>query len=478
MKKVLDIVITLCALVAGVGFLLFGGPSFIKARQGATPLEAGETFAQAEGKYISYEAAYPVASWAAEYYSGDQDRVKRVGYVVYDKERQAFVSIIVSAEDKGRYSNLMNALELRAKLRADKDMSPAYAYGSPEPMDKDALEAPLEALAGSQILRLYDMYGGADGNRNRSEYEEHFGDVDEYGKVLEEMCIALEQGKEIEWYSIEDGCINGFGMMELWIIMLAAVLSLLIFVFRLVSMLKGEKEEPYKTSASGGRLGRVVDAQWGWVADWCDYSMNRGRRFAYMSVAGGVLILTAIGVLVGMPLRGILSLHLPLGLFLGELSALMFWFSQKKRSNPDKILASITKSLEKQLPSPAEQDEFAEDFLNTGTTEWIFREQCKDTMLYGVVGSRYWAVFSGLGTVKIIDSERLQKIETEEISGSIKVNGVRTRYHSWEVRFYYRSDVLKKHYDELLSFQTGDGIGLFLTLVRKRTGGSIEVTSL
>lgn len=479
MKKVVEIIVTLCALAAGVGFLLFGAPSFVKSMQGAKPLEAGQTFAGAEGEYISYEAAYPVASWVAEYYSGDPDRARKMGYVVYDAEQEAFLTVIIPVDYKGALSQLMDNLKLRAKLRAEENMEPVLVDGTPKRIEGEALEAPLFALENSRIRELYDTYGGVDGNKNRSDYAEHFGDCDEYGRVLEDLCIALDEGREteMEWYSVEDGCVNGFTRGQLFLIMLTAVLSLLIFVFRLRSMLKSGKAEPYKTSASGGRLGQVVNAQWSWVAGWCDYSMNRGRRLAYLSAAGGAVILTVIGVLAKMSVRGIFSFHLPLGLFLGELTALLFWFSQKKRSNPDKILVNIAKNLEKQLPSPAEQDAFVEDFMNTGSGEWVFREPCKDTMLYGVVGERYWSAFSGLGIVTVVDSEKLQRIETEEISGTVNVNGVRTRYRSFAANFFYQSDEPKKKSDKAISFETSNGIGQFMTLVRRRTNNSIEVIS-
>ncbi len=477
MKKIVEILVTVCALIAGVGFLLFGAPSFVKAMQGAKPLEAGQTFSQVEGDYISYEAAYPIASWVAEYYSGDEDRAKKMGYVVYDAEQEAFLTVTIPVDYKGALEQLMDNLELRAKLRAEKDMEPVLVEGTPKRIEGKATREPLTALAKSRILELYDRYGGIDGTKNRSDYAEHFGDCDEYGRVLEDLCVALVQGKEMEWYAIEDGCVNGFTRGQLFLIMLAAVLSLLIFVFRLISMIKSGKAEPYKASAADGRLRQIINAQWSWVAGWCDYSMNRGRRLAYLSAAGGAVILTVIGVLAKMPVRGILSFHLPLGLFLGELTALMFWFSQKKRSNPDKILTKIAKNLEKQLPSSAEQDAFAEDFLNTGSSEWVFREQCKETMLYGVVGERYWSAFSGLGVVTIVDSEKLQRIETEEISGTVNVNGVRTRYHSWAANFFYQSDEPKKKCDKAISFETSNGIGHFMTLVRRRTNNSIEVIS-
>ena len=107
MKKLLDIVVTLCALAAGIVLLVLCGGPFLKLQTGARALGASDTLAEAEGEYVTYEAAYPVASCEAEYYSGDPDRVKKMGYVVYDEARQAFVYIVIDEQDDARLSNLL-----------------------------------------------------------------------------------------------------------------------------------------------------------------------------------------------------------------------------------------------------------------------------------------------------------------------------------------------------------------------------------
>ena len=151
MKKLLSIVVTLCALAGAVFFWMLGGAQWLKMKAVAETLGADEEFSQAEGKYISYEAAYPVASRVEEYYSGDPDRVRSTGYVVYDAERQAFLYVIVSDRDTGRLSNLMWNLKLTSEMRAAKDMEPGEIDGSLERMEPEAVEAALEALADSEI---------------------------------------------------------------------------------------------------------------------------------------------------------------------------------------------------------------------------------------------------------------------------------------------------------------------------------------
>ena len=49
--------------VAAVGLGPFVGPQFGKSLSGSEKLKAEEDFRQAEGKYLSYEAFYPVASY-------------------------------------------------------------------------------------------------------------------------------------------------------------------------------------------------------------------------------------------------------------------------------------------------------------------------------------------------------------------------------------------------------------------------------
>lgn len=120
---------------------------------------------------------------------------------------------------------------------------------------------------------------------------------------------------------------------------------------------------------------------------------------------------------------------------------------------------------------------FAEDMLNAGA-EWNFGEKTKNSMTRGVLGSRYWVALLWNGAVTLIDAEKLGKIETETISGTVRSGKVRVHYESYAVRFYYKSAKPKKLCDESLSFDCRDNQRHFITLAKKRTGGNVEYMML
>ena len=339
MKKFLSIVITLCALAGAAVFWILGGSLCTKMKAGPEQLASGTSFSEAEGRYISYEAAYPIASRVEEYYSGDPDRVRTMGYVVYDQERQAFIYIVVSDNDSGRLDNLLWDLHLSAEMRTGKDMSPFTAWGSVEPMDPEMAEEVIAAVEDSEIVDSYMSSGGSG-----SHYEVYFNS-DEYGKVLAAMGKALEEGwQQSDWYYIVDGSINGLSGGDIWICAFAAGLNLLIAVFRLIALFRGAGKHSDKAEKSGSKLDCFLATQRGWVEDWCDYSLNRGRRLGYLSVLGGVVIFLAIGIFVKVPVQKLLVFYLSLGVLLGELTGLLFWFGQKGQAKPGKILKKLEKS--------------------------------------------------------------------------------------------------------------------------------------
>ncbi len=467
MRKLLDIVVTLGVLACAVVFWMTGGSGFLQMRSGAET--AGESFAEAEGKYIAYEAAFPVASCVEEYYSGDPDRVRSSGYVIYDQERQSFLYVVVSDRDSARLENLMWNLQLAGELRADKDMSPFTVQGTLEPMGESEVERVLPALEESKVLGLYWDYYGEEAYR-----EAYFSD--EYGKVIETVCKGLEQdGVQTEWYCIKDGVINGLETGDILISVLAAALSLLIFVIRVIMLFTGgRKNTAGESSVSGGRIGEFYAAQREWVEEWCEYSLKRGRMFGYLSVAVSVAIFAGIGIYLKMPVERLVAFYLALGLLLGEAVGILFWLGQKGQSKPDKILKKIAKNIDRALPSREAREEFAEDILKAGK-EWTFREKRKDSMQQGVVGSRYWVSMGWNGLVTIVDSQRLDRIETATISGQIRSGKVRIRYVSYVVRFFEKSAAPKKNCDKVISFQSKDAEGLFMVLVRKRVGDRIEI---
>lgn len=472
MKKLLDVAITIVLLAAGVFLLLSGGPRFGKLISGAKPLAAGESFAQAEGKYVSYEAAYPVASYEEEYYSGDVTRVKTMGYVVYDESRRAFLYVTVPEHKDSAFSSLLWNLKLGAEMRKGRDMSPAPAEGTIQPADEEMLYRIREALEKSEVVGLYSDY-----LEDAETYGEfYFGDS--YGKVLLEMGdVLLGQASSVECYYLNSGSVDGMTVFEVWVTALAAVVSLILFAVRLILMFTGGKTgEGRKASDAQGGMQRLLAAQEAWVENWCEDSLEHARRLAYLGGVGSVVVLAVIGVLAHASVQTLLSMHLPMGILIGEVIAVLFWTMQKGQSKPEKILDRLEKNIRRELPSADEQETFAEDFLNA-EQEWVFRERSKESMLYGKVGERYWATFTGLGGAVIVDSSRLARIETETVSGQVRSGKVRVSYVSYAVRFFYQSEGKKKGCDKEISFNTEDVAGKLVLLAKKRVGDSVEIVA-
>ncbi|MCM1190334.1 MAG: hypothetical protein NC541_13690 [bacterium] len=476
MKKAVNLVITFCTLVLGVFLLLTGGAQFLKMNGGAKTLEDGESFSQAQGKYIAYDAAYPIASYGEEYYSGDPDRVRTMGYVVYDEKRQEFLYAVVPEQSDGDFSSLLWNLHLIAEMRAGREMTPAHIEGTLEEADEEMMNRILAALQGSDVVEIYEEYSDY-GEGSADFYDTYYGD--KYGEVLVEMGETLTESWPLtSCYYIESGSVDGMAKSHIWLTFLAAVLSLLIFAVRLISLFTGGKEgKKWSASEPQSKLGQLVEAQQPWVREWCDSCLDRSRRLAYLSAAGSVVIFLAIGILVHVQSRMLLTFYLPLGLLIGEAAGILFWAAQRGQSKPYKILGGLEKSIRKELPSPAEQELFAEDILEAGP-EWAFREKSKETLLCGTVGGRYWAAFSGAGAAVIVDSSRLAKIETETVSGQVRSGKVRVSYVSYAVRFFYRNSSVKKGCDKALSFNTQDNAGHFMLLAKKRVGDGVEITAL
>lgn len=469
MRKVLDIVVTLCALAAGIGLLVVCGGPFLKLQSGARALGDSDALAEAEGEYVTYEAAYPVASCEAEYYSGDPDRVKKMGYVVYDEARQTFVYIVINESDDARLSNLMYYLGQNVEQRDGEDMTPFLTDGTLELMDSDSVRQVRKALDNGKVANLYLSYSN-DGDF--SSY--YFGD--QYGEVMKGMCALLNEGQQSKWYYIEEGSIDGMSKGQIWLCMLTALFSLIIFVFSLISLLKGKKEENF-VSGRTGWMGKLLDAIGKRMAQQCEERLKRTKLIAFLTAAGVTCGLVVIGFAAGLTFPEVLVFHFPLGLLLGELFAVVLWKAQSGQSKPRKIVKKIEKQIKQRLPQPSEQEAFAEDIVSADN-EWDFTEEAgSEPMVYGTVGSRYWVRFTEFGLVTIVDSARLAKIETEKTSGSIRINKVRTYYHSYDIKFFYQSTEVKKRFDVAYTFNLEETAGLFMTLVRRRVGEKVEIVA-
>lgn len=469
MKKTWNIVIMLCTLAAAVFFWLGAGSRFLEMQSGAAELGPEETFGDAAGRYISYEAAYPIASCPEEYYSGDPDRVSSRGYLVYDEERETFVYIIVSEEDKRGLDRLMRGLEVVAEMRADRDMEPALITGTLEPMDQSAVDRALTALEESEVINLFADFQGEEAYQDA-----YFGD--EYGQVTAKVSQAVLDGwRPADWYCIEYGVIDGVASSDIWMSVLAAGLSALIFVASLLSLFTGGGKKAGTKAGAGSKMDLFLEDQRAWVEEWCSYTRNRALRTNFLTVVCMAVILGVIGFLVKADVQRIMVFYLALGVFFGEVVTVFVWWIQKGQSKPGKILKKIGKSLRKQFPAVGAQDEIIEDFLHTDK-EWIFQENGKDSMIYGKLGGRYWIAIYGTGAVTAVEKERLGRVESETESGSYRSGKVRVRYVSHMVKFFYQDTPVWENCDKSIVFKTVSGMDRFMDLAEKRAGDGVKIT--
>lgn len=468
MKKLQNIVVMLCTLVLAAAMWIQAGPQFVKLLAGPVPLEPGDDLSQAEGQYISYEAAYPVASCVEEYYSGDQSRARTNGYVVYDAERQIFFYVVVGERNDGRYSNLMYYLGMTGEIRAEKNMEPAEAEGSLELMDWEAIEKAVAALNESDILDIYDRF-----EKEGEYYKAYFGD--DYGRVMETMCEQFfKMADQSEWYRIDCGVINGMATLDIWICALTGGLNLLIALKSLISLLFGGRKKGTKNVDPDSAVGRFFSEQRVWVEDWCRYIGRRLGIQTILTVVICVAVFLVIGYFSGSPMPKILSFYLPLGLLLGEVVWVLMSWIQNFQANPEKLLKRIEKRLRKAFPSPGAMEAYAEDFLKAGK-EWEFREQKKGVMIYGRLGDHCWSAFYSHGMVTLVDVESLARVEPEDTVGSVRSGKVRVGYESHNAKFYYKNTPAWENGDKVFGFETKEARDTFLALAEKKGAEGVKV---
>lgn len=444
MKKVMDILATVLMLAAAVGFFLLSGGNFLKMMSGAKPLEDGMSFAEAEGKYIVYEATYPVGSYEEEYYSGDPNRVSKLGYVLYDEARQVFLYVTVPQQDSGGLQRLMWNRSYPSASWSQVNMDSVFVEGSLVRMDASMIKHAESAL------------------KDRKTDNE----------ALEAVWNTLAATQK-DWYMIEYGAVGGMETMDIWLCTLAAGLSLLIFIFRLIGIFtKGKKQEVLSDSFNN-RYEQFFAMQRGRIQEWCEHMRYRSNRSFYICVICTTVGVAAIGFLVGYPAGKVMVRHVPLGLFFGEIVCVFCWLTMKKRADWKHILKKIRKSLGKQFPTAGQQDEFAQDYLDS-SREWEYEGKGKDSMTFGVLGNRYWTLISGFGNVSVIEAGRVNRVSTYVDSERVSYGKYRGRLITYVAKFFMR-DQQGQVYEVNYLFPTEAAMDAFAQLLKRRVEGRIEV---
>ncbi len=436
--------IAVFALLTVIFFGVTAGGPFLQMIAGPQTAAADQSFEQMEGKYITYEVTRPVVSFAEEYYSGDPGRVSKVAYVTYDETRQAFLKIVTSERKSGKLDDLLRAVNRSEELKAQWGDEQAEAE-RPVPVSGS-----LTAIAEEGVVQTI---------------LEAMGSGDSFS-IPEMNALAMGQKN---WYVLEEDGISGIKVTNLWICAVAAGVALFAALLCLLFLCR---KKDVAAGGYGSAWERLLEKQRVWLEPWCAQGCRRRVWQGFLFLAGAPAVMAALGIAVGADMISILTCHLPIGLAAGELCALML-AAGGGVFVPDKIIRILNKNMQRLALPQAEQEALAEELLETDA-QWSVFEKGKEEIYYGILGERFWAVFSGRGILTVMDSRRLERMETVTVSGQIRVGKVRTHYHYYSIRAFYRDSPRKKDCDVLVNFNAENTAEEFMALARRRLGERAE----
>lgn len=447
MKKQIYLGMAIFALAVAVFFCVLTGRQFLSLMAGPNAVTDGVPLEQMEGQYITYSVAHPVASFVEEYYSGDEDRVRRMAYIIYDEERQTFFKLIVSEKHKGTFDTLMRAVNRSQELKD--------SWGDMQASEERPVEVAgsLRLVEGSEpILQIVDALMGED-SYSTAEMNE----------------LALSQ---IGWYVLEDQTVAGIPFLNLRICAIAIGISLLTFLIYLLLLAK-KSGAAAMGSYSKDVVTQLLERQRAWLVPWCERAGTKQSGMAILFLAGAMAALTALGLFVGYSMENVMTCHLPMGSIIGELGAIVLLTGAKFSLNPDKLLKSCLKNLERALPARAEREQAARELLDT-SREWAILETSKENIWYGLAGEHYWMILAGSGMAFVAEADRIGRITSDTISGQFRSGKVRVNYTYYIVQIYYKDSTKKKGPDVEINFDTEAAAGQFLLLARKRLGNRAD----
>lgn len=415
MKKQIVAGIAVLAVVVVVFFVVLTGSRFLEMTGGTMDAGDNPALEEMENRYVTYNVTEPIVSYAEEYYSGDQSRVSKWAYIIYDEKLRAFLKIVIPERRKSRKSIDVNgSLTLFTDTAEIRQIQEALQEEIPED-DKEILNQ------------------------------------------------ALSQTK---WYVLEDGYVGGISTVNLWICAVIVFLNIVFFIICLFSLLSKNNDS---FVPDGSSVEQLLNRQRIWLEPWCEAGRKNRVLQGALWIFGAAAALTVLGFVVGGSAMDVLTMHLPIGLCIGELCGVPLMLRVGTAFNPDKILKAYQKNLCKEVSKGTDLDAIADDLLGA-EAKWSVIEKRKEQIRYGILGECYWIIFAEGGVVRVLDSGQIAQIKAEEVSGQIRSGKVRTNYVYYAVNVKYRNSDRKKGWDISFSFYSEDAVGRFMALARERLG--------
>ncbi|MDE5866888.1 MAG: hypothetical protein K2H31_09860, partial [Lachnospiraceae bacterium] len=365
MKKQIVAGIAVLAVIVTVFFAVLTGSQFLEMMTGT--VNAGDNIAleEMDNRYIIYNVADPILTYAEEYYSGDPSRVSKWAYIIYDEERQTFLKIVIPERRKSKRS-----IDVKGSLILITDTA--------------------------EIRQIQD-----DLQKEISEDDEEI------------LNHALSQTK---WYVLEDGYVGGISAVNLWICAVTVFLNVIFFIICLFSLLSKNNNSYVPGSSS---VEQLLNRQRIWLEPWCKEESKSRCIQGVLWIVGAVAVMTVIGFVVNYPIMYVLTLHLPIGLCIGELCGVTLMLGVAKAFNPNRILKEYQKNLKKEVTQGTDLNAISEELLRT-EAKWTVKEKSKEQIRYGILGERYWILFREGGLVRILDSDQIAQMKSEKVSGQVR----------------------------------------------------------
>ena len=296
--------------------------------------------------------------------------------------------------------------------------------------------------------------------------------------VLVANFVLVGRQTNLLWHLALDGNLEMMASLYvgnfMYAYLLGIPLTFIILIVRIILTIRGDKTESTKTGAVqiAGKLGTLLEEQRIVVKDWLAKVWDKRLRNVYF--VGGGLVLALFLVYYTRsdpnfvrPVEGFIAC-----LFCGEVMALAGWLLSRR--NPDKIITKYEKHIKKAFGDSDVCEVFAGDVLSVGD-EWKYRDEVKDELGWGVVGSRYIVHFTEVGIANVVDSTKLSRVSTATTYYYTGKGVARQRHDVYEVRFYYEKEKRKNHVDVTFQFKSDANRSVFLNLLKSRFGEQIEI---
>lgn len=254
------------------------------------------------------------------------------------------------------------------------------------------------------------------------------------------------------------------------------VLSLAIFVARVIMMVregKGSSKGKETVAAFSGRLREFMEIQSVHLLEWQEKYSGRHDKWIYGGFLFAILAVlyrwytqsSVVGELFGM---------MSMGIFWGEVIALVIWVILIWFSNPKKALERAGSRLKKACSEVGSEEAIAGDLLEA-SAQWSFQEESNEDICWGILGSRFWYYNDQFGNAVVVDSEKVAKIATAVTSTGHGTGWNRVEIYHYLVQFYYDKEKHQNRYDKVFDFRTTEGRKELLQLLKARTEDRVPI---